>query len=489
MNDRSLQLECLNGLRSPLKSAVRVSISDSELNTLTHYATEGHPELRGVAADLIRLLKLESDEDRQKRLAKALKEVADLQKTTDLRLAAVRSLANENDPDIATGLLSHYASGTPAVRTAILDTVFARKDYFPSIVGALEKQQLPPAVLSAVQRSALQQAGSGLAKRAESVFAKIRPAKADTIKQFTDALAGERNTLAGQKIFSQHCAACHKAHDIGFAVGPDLTSEFRRAEETIVHDILAPSAAIVGGYETYVVETTDGRVMSGILAGESAASLTLSLQGGQQLDVLRKDIKSLKALDISLMPESLGVVLKPRDVANVIAWLRRPPTRRVLFEDNPVILNWLNEGGGTATVVTDDKSSGVASLKITPLQRYSNQIPNWEFKIRENPGAGEFRFLRLAWKAPSADGVMLEIADGGRWPAPDSPKRRYYSGKNTSEWKATEVSKSTPTEWTIVVRDLWKDFGDITITGMAPTALGGPAWFDQIELLRAAPTE
>ena len=487
MNDRSLQLECLNGLRSPLKSAVRVSISDSELNTLTHYATEGHPELRGVAADLIRLLKLESDEDRQKRLAKALKEVADLQKTTDLRLAAVRSLANENDPNIATGLLSHYASGTPAVRTAILDTVFARKDYFPSIVGALEKQQLPPAVLSAVQRSALQQAGSGLAKRAESVFAKIRPAKADTIKQFTDALAGERNTLAGQKIFSQHCAACHKAHDIGFAVGPDLTSEFRRAEETIVHDILAPSATIVGGYETYTVETRDGRVLSGVLAGESASSLTLNLPDGVQQDVLRKDIKSIRSLDVSLMPESLGVVLKPQDVANVIAWLRRPPIRRILFEDDPEILKWLNEGGGTASIDTGEKASGRASLKITPLQRYSARIPNWSFKIRENPGPGEFRYLRLAWKAPDADGVMLEISDNGNWPEPNDPKRRYYSGKNTSKWKATQISSETPGEWTVVTRDMWKEFGDFTLTGIAPTALGGPAWFDKIELLRATP--
>jgi hypothetical protein len=36
----------------------------------------------------------------------------------------------------------------------------------------------------------------------------------------------------------------------------------------------------------------------------------------------------------------------------------------------------------------------------------------------------------------------------------------------------------------MVTRDLWKDFGDMTLTGIAPTALGGAVWFDQIELLR-----
>jgi putative heme-binding domain-containing protein len=272
---------------------------------------------------------------------------------------------------------------------------------------------------------------------------------------------------------------------MGFAVGPDLTSEFRRAEETIVQDILAPSAVIVAGHETYPVETTDGRVLSGVLAGESAASLTLALTGGVRLDVLRKDIKSLKSLDVSLMPESLAVALKPSDVANVIAWLRQPPTRQVLFDDSPAFAGLLTEGGGSVTVVTGDKHSGSASLRITPLQRHSKRIPGWAFRIRENPGPGEYRYLRLAWKAPQAAGVMVELADNGAWPSSGSPERRYYSGKNTSDWQATRVSEKRPTEWTMVTRDLWKDFGNLTLTGIAPTALGGPAWFDQIELLRA----
>ena len=82
---------------------------------------------------------------------------------------------------------------------------------------------------------------------------------------------------------------------------------------------------------------------------------------------------------------------------------------------------------------------------------------------------------------------MLEILDNGTGPEPNDPKRRYYSGKNTSKWKATQISGETPGEWTVVTRDMWKEFGDFTLTGIAPTALGGPAWFDKIELLRATP--
>ena len=32
--------------------------------------------------------------------------------------------------------------------------------------------------------------------------------------------------------------------------------------------------------------------------------------------------------------------------------------------------------------------------------------------------------------------------------------------------------------------DLWKQFGALTLTGIAPTAMGGAAYFDRIELLQ-----
>ena len=82
---------------------------------------------------------------------------------------------------------------------------------------------------------------------------------------------------------------------------------------------------------------------------------------------------------------------------------------------------------------------------------------------------------------------MFELAAQGAWPPADKPLRRYYSGANTSGWQATEVSRDVPTEWTVVTVDLWKDFGAFTLTGIAPTAMGGPALFDKIELLQSLP--
>ena len=485
LDNPDLQLECLKGLRAPFKSTPTITISDAPRETLMQLATTGSGGVRVAALELTRVLNLESTAERTERLTKALRDVGNVQLPANRQLAAIRGLASENDIAIATSLLNAYPAATPPVRRAILGAAFARRDHLPAVVVAMEQQKLSPATLNAIQRNTLlEQPDAGLTRRAEALFATLKPVDDATLQRFVTALNAKRNTGAGQVTFSQHCATCHRAHGIGFAVGPDLTSEFRRAEETIVRDILAPSSVIVTGHETYTVETSDGRVLSGVLTGESANSLTLTLPGGVRLDVLRKDVQSLKSLPVSLMPESLAVALKPSDVANVIAWLRQPPTRQVLFDDSPAFVDLLTEGGGTSSVVTDDKHSGSAALRITPLQRHSKRIPGWAFPIRKNPGTGEYRYLRLAWKAPKAAGVMLELASNGTWPSSDSPERRYYSGKNTSDWQATRVSEKRPTEWTVVTRDLWKDFGNLTLTGIAPTAMDGPVWFDRIELLR-----
>ncbi len=309
-----------------------------------------------------------------------------------------------------------------------------------------------------------------------------------TFRKFTAALTGPRDAKRGHEIFNLACATCHRIGKEGHEFGPDLLGELGVAEETLVRHMLLPNERIRPGYETTVVNTRDGASVVGLLKDDGATSLTLAQPNGVEQVLLRKDVTGVRRVAGSLMP-SFAEALTPADLASLLTWLRSnlradAGERAVLFDEEPGFAPLLKEESGTATIESAGAASGKLCLRITPPQRASAKIPGWDYRIVEKPAApNEFRYLRLAWRASGA-GVMIELARSGQWPKAEDQNGRYFAGRNTTAWQAREVSSKVPREWDTVTLDLWKDSGTFTLTGLAPTAMGGDAWFDRIELLR-----
>ncbi|WP_437222102.1 PVC-type heme-binding CxxCH protein [Planctomicrobium sp. SH661] len=330
IEDLDCQRLCWEGLAAGIASPVSVALSSEAVAALK--ISQEHPDnvVAEVAKILIQRLQLESPEERTARLALAFETMNDIQAERDARLAAVSEISGENDPAVTSGLLAAITGSTPQVRDAILTAVFSRRDRLPEVVSALEAQAFPVAFLSAVQRSALLSDGNAeIRDRASQLFKAQTRDIQDLLERYSAALNGERNLSRGQVLYEKHCGICHQAHGVGSAVGPDLTAEFKRAEETILKDILDPSGTITGGYTTYSVLCTDGRVLSGVLGGESASSITLKQPEGKIQTLLRKNIEEIKASNVSLMPENLVESLQPQDVADILGWLRAGKSKPV----------------------------------------------------------------------------------------------------------------------------------------------------------------
>jgi cytochrome c551/c552 len=179
--------------------------------------------------------------------------------------------------------------------------------------------------------------------------------------------------------------------------------------------------------------------------------------------------------------------LSDKEIATLTRWVQAgaawPEPVAVLFEDEPQFLASLTSGNGKVRLLTEGVLSGKAALGVTPLQRDGVKIPGWQFVIREKPQPGEHRYLRLAWKKHGAGSVMIELASNGNWPDAKVAKGRYVAGPNTTGWAAISVSDAAPAEWTVATFDLWKDIGNFTLTGIAPTCdRGEEAFFDAIIL-------
>ncbi len=165
----------------------------------------------------------------------------------------------------------------------------------------------------------------------------------------------------------------------------------------------------------------------------------------------------------------------------------KPPANPalVIFEDQPEFIAALTEGDGMATLDTEQKYSGIASCQVTPSQRFNPNLPGLDVKIRERPAAGEYRYLRFAWLKSGGEKICFQLNHDGQWgPIGNKPaKFRYHAGAQECFGASLKVADQLPVEFTIVTRDLFADFGEFTLKGIALSPVDGNfALFDHIEL-------
>ncbi|HYV39254.1 MAG TPA: hypothetical protein VE988_26435, partial [Gemmataceae bacterium] len=97
----------------------------------------------------------------------------------------------------------------------------------------------------------------------------------------------------------------------------------RRNLDYLLENIIDPSAVIPKEYASTVIEMKNGRVVTGILRGETPAALTV-LTVNETLTVARDEIDSMKTSNVSMMPDGLLNGLTKDEVRALIGYLQSP---------------------------------------------------------------------------------------------------------------------------------------------------------------------
>jgi hypothetical protein len=162
--------------------------------------------------------------------------------------------------------------------------------------------------------------------------------------------------------------------------------------------------------------------------------------------------------------------------------------KKVVFEDDQKFVEALTARTGKVSRETGDKFTGGASLRLSNGIAENLAIPEMNVPIRANPGAGEFRFVRFAWRKEGSTVATLQFADRGSWQANGASKLRelrYVAGKPANGGAAITVHPVLSSQWTIVTRDLFADFGEVTLTGLRLTSDEGDLLFDSLQFAQS----
>jgi putative heme-binding domain-containing protein len=240
----------------------------------------------------------------------------------DLQQAAVTALGRTSDPKVPDLLFRDWKAHSPQVRGAIVDILLTRSAWTASLLSALEDGCVPAAELDSARRQRLVNRRDRTQKaRAEAIFANQVKARQTVVDSYRPALELKGDRAAGQAVFKKLCATCHRLGNEGVEVGPDLAALADKSAEALMIAILDPNRAFETRYTNFTVATVDGRVLNGLISNESANSLTLRRQDAKEDVLLRSEIQEMAASGQSLMPEGLEKDLKPRDLADLIAFL------------------------------------------------------------------------------------------------------------------------------------------------------------------------
>jgi putative heme-binding domain-containing protein len=242
----------------------------------------------------------------------------------EIQKAALAAFASFSEPEVAAVLLGKWRTATPAIRSEIVLAMLSGRNWVLPLLQAVDAGLIPANQVPFARRAALLRSGDTQVKElARKIFGDAAPAaRKDVIAKYQMALSVPGDSGRGQKVFETACASCHRAGEIGKDVGPNLATIRQWNLGQILINILDPNREVASNFLAYTVETRDGRMVDGVIAEESAASLTLKRADGASESVLRRDVLQISGSGLSLMPEGLENSVSVEQMADLIAFLK-----------------------------------------------------------------------------------------------------------------------------------------------------------------------
>jgi putative membrane-bound dehydrogenase-like protein len=289
-----------------------------------------------------------------------------------------------------------------------------------ALIHLAQQKKLDATVTGAAARAIFKNPDPAVRAIASQYFA--REAKGGEplppVKQLAEMRGDEKR---GASVFFGNvalCSSCHMFRGRGGDVGPDLT-EIRKkyGKPEILDAILNPSAAIAFGYDTWLIETKDGVLVSGFVMAEGEEIVVKDTSGKRSV-IAAADVATRTKQKISAMPDNAALGLSAQEIADLVAMLAMDPDAKPVLGRPVALFNGKNLGGWTCHL-SDPKAQmsdvwsvadGVITCKGNPIGylRTENDYEDYVLEV-------EWRFPPGG--QPGNSGVLLRMTGPDKvWP-------------------------------------------------------------------------
>jgi putative heme-binding domain-containing protein len=173
-------------------------------------------------------------------------------------------------------------------------------------------------------------------KRVNDLTKNLPPADqrlADLIKKRSAGFANAKIDKAeGAKLFTKHCAACHRIGDMGGKIAPQLDGVGVRGVERLLEDILDPNRNVDQAFRARAITLTSDKVLTALMLRVEGEVLVVADLEGKEQRIPLKDISVNRETMLSAMPANFGDVVPEADLYQIVAYLldqkaKEPPKK------------------------------------------------------------------------------------------------------------------------------------------------------------------
>jgi putative heme-binding domain-containing protein len=224
------------------------------------------------------------------------------------------------------------SSGRPdetmaAERKQLIDELLSDSSRAIMLFRMIQQQRLCDATRQAVVAAALGHREAAVRDLFESFVPEDkRPQRLGDALRASELLKLAGDVERGRQLFHKttgiQCRNCHKIAGDGADVGPDLTQIGRKYDRAkLLESILEPSKNVEPRYATWLVETTAGRVYSGLLVHKDGNEIVVKDSDNKQHHIATADVETAVPQQKSLMPDLLLKDFTAQQVADLLSYL------------------------------------------------------------------------------------------------------------------------------------------------------------------------
>ncbi|MCA9427017.1 MAG: c-type cytochrome, partial [Candidatus Omnitrophica bacterium] len=243
--------------------------------------------------------------------------------------ASLRALENYSDPAIPKHLYSVLDQVSGNIRSRSINLLAGKEVWTLEFLKKVDSGEIPQdyATLTPLRRMMLHK-NEEIADLVEKHYGKIGQESQGLLKgriRGVTSILGlhEGNAEKGHELFLNTCAKCHTLFGEGNEIGPELTSMDRKNREWLITNIVDPNSIIRPEYQSHVIETADGAILTGMLAQSTEDAVTLITSENETITFPRDEIEEIYESKLSLMPEGLLDPMQPEEVQNLFAYLMK----------------------------------------------------------------------------------------------------------------------------------------------------------------------